>query len=76
MICFSYIKVIMSPKIVGRPFVFAFAEWLSVRIKLVRASQVKLLMGFQPNFTGVISTIPCYVHHIPLRCQKADRAKK
>jgi hypothetical protein len=32
----------------------------------------KLLVGFQPNFIGVISTIPSYAHHwhVPLRCTK------
>jgi hypothetical protein len=45
---------------------------LSVRIKLARPSQVKLLVGFQPNFTGVISTIPSCEHHphVPLGCTK------
>jgi hypothetical protein len=53
----------MSPKHFGKHIVFAFdiclsVGPLSVRLKLVRTSQVKLLVGFQPNFTGVISTIP------------------
>jgi hypothetical protein len=45
---------------------------MSVRIKLVRPSQVKLLVGFQPNLTGVISSIRSCAHHwhIPLRCTK------
>jgi hypothetical protein len=30
---------------------------------LVRPSQVKLLVGFQPNFTGQIRTIPSCAHH-------------
>jgi hypothetical protein len=36
--------------------------------KLVWFSKVKLLVGFQPNFTGVISTIPncAYSQHFPL----------
>jgi hypothetical protein len=29
---------------------------------IVRPSQVKLLVGFQPNFTGVISAIPKVVY--------------
>jgi hypothetical protein len=30
------------------------------------------MVGFQPNFTGVISTIPCCAHHqlFPLHCTK------
>jgi hypothetical protein len=39
----------------------------SVRVKLVRPSQVKLLVGFQLNFTGVISTIPCCACTLPSR---------
>jgi uncharacterized ferritin-like protein (DUF455 family) len=30
---------------------------------LVQPSQVKLLVGFQPNFTGVIGTIHSCAHH-------------
>jgi hypothetical protein len=39
---------------------------------LVRPSQVKLLVGFQPKFAGMISTIPyCVLHqHIPFHCTK------
>jgi hypothetical protein len=45
---------------------------LSVRIKLVRPSQVKLLVGFQQNFTGVISIILSCAHHnhVTLHCTK------
>ena len=46
----------------GRHIVFAFAVYLSVCLsihnKLVWLSQIKLLVGFQPNFTGEISTNP------------------
>jgi hypothetical protein len=47
----------------ARNILFTFTVCLSllpsVRIKLVRFSKVKLLVGFQPNFTAlVISTIP------------------
>jgi hypothetical protein len=36
--------------------------------KILSGSQVRLLVGFQPNFTGVISTIPSCAHHwyVPL----------
>jgi hypothetical protein len=52
--------------------------WLSIHIKLVRPSQVKLLMGFQPNFTGVISTIPSCAQywHIPLLLHKMTTGAK
>jgi hypothetical protein len=35
----------------------------SVPIKLVRPSQVQLLVGFQPKFTEVISNSPSCAHH-------------
>jgi hypothetical protein len=39
---------------------------------LVQPKQVKLSMGFQPNFTGVSSTIPSCAHgwHNPFHCTK------
>jgi hypothetical protein len=39
---------------------------------IVWPSQGKLLVGFELNFTGVISTIPSCAHrrHVPLRCTK------
>jgi hypothetical protein len=69
---------IMSPKFFIRHIVFAFAVCLSVRIKLVQPSQDKLLVGFQPNFTGVISTIPSCAHyqHISLHCTKLPQELK
>jgi hypothetical protein len=43
---------------------------LKIEKKIGWLSQVKLLVGFQPNFTGVISTIPsCALHQ---RCMAAQ----
>jgi hypothetical protein len=75
-----FLQVIMSPKIFGRHIVFAFGvclsvRLLSVRIKLVRPSQVKLLVGFQLNFTGVISTIPSCAHHLHKMAARAKNRK-
>jgi hypothetical protein len=70
--------------IFGKHIVFAFAVCLSVRpyvrptycpfvrIQLIRPSQVKLLVGFQQNFTGMVSTLPSCAHHrhVPLRCKR------
>jgi hypothetical protein len=62
--------------------VFAFAVFLSfcsvVRLSALSPSQVKLLVGFQPNFTAVISTIPscAQYRHVPLHCTKWSPEQK
>jgi hypothetical protein len=42
------------------------------KINLFRPSQVKLLVGFQPNSTVLVITIPCCAHrqHVVLHCTK------
>jgi hypothetical protein len=51
-------------KVTEEPF------YKSVCIKVVRLSQVKLLTGFQWNFTEVINTIPTCAHcwHVLFNC--------
>jgi hypothetical protein len=46
--------------------------------KYVRPSQVKLLVGFQPNFTGVICTIPSWAscQHVLLAAQNDRQSLK